>query len=151
LVSKMPGQGDLPVITRFLVRTTPPTVPITLDNTVVRQHSFAVPQATERVDFSPFFRRAGPPVTQDKGKGKAASQEPEPLPPYTAPQVKLSARPSSASFESLAELPSPDGPTHRYSLVPRPGLTVVEILVTPRGTPGGDAPQTELYRIFLTK
>lgn len=71
--------------------------------------------------------------------------------PLLNPLVKISVRPAGTSFESLAELPSADGPTHRYSLVPKAGLTVVEFLVTPRaGAAVGDG-QTEVYRVFVSK
>lgn len=136
-----------PAISRFLVRNTPATVPITLDNTVVRQHSFAVQASTERVDFTPFFRRstaAAAAATAD-GKGRALP------PPLLTPVVRISVRPSTTTFETLAELPSADGPAHRYSLVPKPGLTVVEFTVSPRaGAAPGDN-QIEVYRVFVTK
>ncbi|KAL8286359.1 hypothetical protein RQP46_004376 [Phenoliferia psychrophenolica] len=160
LIARLPRKGDVPAISRFLVRNTPATVPITLDNTVVRQHSFAVQATTERVDFTPFFRRATSlsSLELDKGKLKELDGSPAtlaPPPPESAPflsaTIKISVRPSTTTFESLAELPSPDGPSHRYSLAPKPGLTVVEFLVTPRaGAAPGDQ-QSEVYRVFITK
>ncbi|KAK4704482.1 hypothetical protein P7C70_g1727, partial [Phenoliferia sp. Uapishka_3] len=150
LIAKLPRRGDVPAISRFLVRNTPATVPITLDNTLVRQHSISVTASTERVDFTPFFRRAT--STLDKGKGKDSTYGAVPeSTPFLNSFIKISVRPATTKFESLAELPSPDGPTHRYSLTPKPGLTVVEFTVTPRaGALPGDN-QTEIYRVFVTK
>ena len=162
LIAKLPRKGDVPgallaiwdlsssdaltntnshpAISRFLVRNTPATVPITLDNIVVRQHSFAVQASTERVDFTPFFRRT-----------TALAANPDQATALLNSIIRISVRPSTTTFETLAELPSPDGPAHRYSLVPKAGLTVVEFTVTPRaGAAPGDN-QTEVYRVFVTK
>lgn len=50
-------------------------------------------------------------------------------------------------MEPLAELPGPEGPSHRYSMIPRRGLNVVEFVVATDGAVGGK----EVYRCFVTK
>mgnify|MGYP001561376149 CR=1 FL=1 len=123
----------------------PSILPLTLDNSLVRQHSFAIPSTTSRVDFTPFFRRVAP--SPNKGKGKSQAVEG----PLQNPVVKTSVRPAGTPFESVDELPRPEGPTTKYSLVPGKGLTVVEFLVAPKaGTAVGDG-ATEVYRVFVSK
>lgn len=166
LIAKLPKKGDvpgaffflcaagsyladlLPAISRFLVRTAPSTLPMTLDNALVRQHSFAVQASTARVDFTPFFGRG---AANGKGKGKEGDVVGAAATPFLKPLIKVTVRPNTTTFETLAELPSPDGPTHRYSLVPKPGLTVVEFVVTPRPGAGQGDSQAEVYRVFVTR
>lgn len=67
-----------------------------------------------------------------------------------SPKVTTSVRPIATHFETIAEPPSSDGPTHYYSLIPKPGLTVVEFVVTLPGTTAEESP-SEVYRVYLTK
>lgn len=129
-------------MTHFIVHTTPTTAPLTLSNDTVHQHSFSIPASVTRVDFLPFFRPSSSSTT--KGKPRAVQQ----------PNVKTSVRPAGISLEALAELPSSSAEeggqqsTHRYALVPRVGLNVLEFVVQPKGV-GEES--SECYRCFVTK
>ncbi|KAI5474577.1 tetratricopeptide repeat containing protein [Pseudohyphozyma bogoriensis] len=119
-VAKLSSAENLPSMLHFLVRNSPTAQPLTLNNALVRQHSFAVPRTSERIDFSPVYRKTTSPAFD--------APEPRPIP---APSVKLNIRPVGTHVDTLAEVPSVDGPTHRYSVIPRPGLTVLEWMDAP--------------------
>ena len=121
--------------------TSPSTAPLTLRHDKVHQHSFSVPSSVTRVDFVPFFRPS-PPPSPAKGKVRGSTQPAQ-------PNVKTSVRPAGISLEAIPELPSEEGAsTHRYALVPKIGLNVVEFVVQPRGVGEEGA---ECYRCFVTK
>lgn len=131
------GITTVSAISRFLVQNQPSTFPLTLTNDLVRQHSFSIPSTTERVDFTPFFRR----LTNSNN-------------PTLHPPIKLSVKPSGTRFESLTyDVDGREGggnggvPNEVYSLLPGPGLTIVEISL---GGPGTGR-EKEIYRIFVTK
>ncbi|ORY79296.1 hypothetical protein BCR35DRAFT_352732 [Leucosporidium creatinivorum] len=113
--------GEEPSIARFLLQTHPPTSPLTLHNTPLTQHSLSLPPSTLRLDITPIFASPSPSLSSS---------------------VKLSVRPAGLVVEPLAELPGPGGVSHRYSVVLRRGLNVVEFVV---------GEKKEVFRCFVTK
>ncbi|GAA5913155.1 hypothetical protein JCM5296_007550 [Sporobolomyces johnsonii] len=150
LVAKMPALGEVPLITRFSATFTPAASPITLDNTLVRQHSLSVSPGTERIEFTASFRRASS-ASNSKGKGRASNEGDSD--DAVSPIVSISAWPAGVAFEAIAEMADEDtqAPPTRFALVPRKGLNVVEFVVTPRGGEGGGEAEQEVYRCFVTR
>lgn len=121
------------------MQTHPSNLPsITLHNDSVRQHSFSISSTTERVDFTPIFRRPSPPSLSNGDHSSTT------IIPFVPPFVGLSVKPIGTRFETIPSGEEQEEEIDVYSLVPGVGLTIVEIAV-------GEGEGRELYRIFVTK
>ncbi|GAA6037912.1 hypothetical protein JCM8097_009487 [Rhodosporidiobolus ruineniae] len=162
-VAKLPAIGEVPLVSHFLVTSLPASLPsFTLDNSQIRQHSFAVPFSTQTLHFTPVFRGSS---ADGKGKSKANGADFSvslnghsnsngglDLPP---PSISIRAKPATLPFEPVL-LPSHSSSSSSsagetsYALTPRQGLSVVEFFVRPLGAEEGDGSE-EVYRCFVTK
>lgn len=102
---------------------------LTLPISNVRQHSFAVPRTTTRLDIALHF--------QHELSALRHAQEP-------APVIKqFTAKPPGTLLETV----NGEGVENRFALVPEAGLTVVEFVV---GVPEDNVTE-EVYRLFVRK
>ncbi|GAA5835973.1 hypothetical protein JCM9279_002155 [Rhodotorula babjevae] len=162
LVARLSAPGSsAPLLLRFEVRCTPSGASFTLDTALARQHAFAIPSDTQRVEISPVLAGASPSSTSrsasSKGKGRAAANGAA-AGAGAARVVAARARPAAlvSLVEEAAELPpappradgtvdldvAVDGGASRsgakrYALVePRAGLSTLEFVVGPAGAAG---------------
>ncbi|GAA5936007.1 bromodomain-containing protein [Sporobolomyces koalae] len=135
-IAKMPGLGEIPLISEFTISAVLPTGAtarqIKLANVQVRQHSFAVPALTNRIEI-----------------------EVSPQIDMAAPSIQGSCRPDLIPLKQDSTAGSN---RERFVVVPRKGLNVVEFVAKPKPHGYGidlsvdeAAPQDEVYRLFLTK
>lgn len=178
-LAKMPSLGEVPreslfhsdlqcwwlsvcldiVITEFTISTIPPSRPLILQNLQSRQHSFAVPPSTTRVDFTPSYRRqrrdgsivyptSSTPSQNGTTNGTPIEEEGLPV----APEVKTASRPESSLTSSDSTNAAAGGRKQiapsSFTLIPKRGLNVAEFTLVPRSKGHSEE---EVYRIFVTK